>query len=196
VDFRDILATLPPVIATVLVSAVLAWLGWLGRTAARWVTLGMARPIAAGIAYQWIADHPADDPKSRREAAIARAEDYLRMAVPVRMDPDRLRAEVLGGLGRLLAIDPAVTIAVSRETPAPVVNVTVTAPPPPAEPSPPPRPAWWEKWLPAIRATKPTSTLPPRLDPAAALAMGERARAEDQLDALVLTPAQVVTKPI
>jgi len=195
-DWHDALTGIPPIVATVLVSAILGWIGWMLRTAARWVALAMARPVAGGIAYDWICDHPDDPPASRREDAIAKGEDYLRIAVPFRMETDRLRAEVLGGLGVLLATDPSVTIAVSREAPAPVVNVTVTTPSPPA-PSPPPAP-WWERWLSALRPVPPPeSYLPPRLEPAAAIAMGQAARAQDTMASAVLSerPAAPSTSP-
>ncbi len=184
-DWHAALTDLPSLVLTVVATAAIGWIGWLVRTGLRWIALAMARPVAGGIAYQYVATHPEQEPKQRRENAIARAEDYLRMSVPFHMTPDRLRAEVLGGLGRLLAVDPAVSIGLQAS--ATQIPFWLRRPvDPPLEPEP-PRPSWLERLSSMFKRPVP---LPPRITPEQAIAMGIRARAEDTL---ILTSDQIVS---
>lgn len=184
---------LPAIVLPVVVTSALGWIAWLIRAGFRRLALAQARPVAAGIAYDWLTNHPTTDPKQRREDAITRAEDYLRMAVPFRLEPDRLRAEVLGGLGRLLAVDPAISISLQGDPPF-WAKPQLRAPEPEPEAPEPPRPSWLARWR-ALFHRPPRRTLPPlppRLTAEEAIAMGARARAADNTDTLILTADQIV----
>lgn len=183
---------LPAIVLPVVATSVLGWIGWLIRAGFRRIALSLARPVAAGLAYEHIAGHPEIEPRQRREDAIAKAEDYLRVAVPFGLSPDRLRAEVLGGLGQLLAVDPAVSIGLQAgDIPfwlRPGTHAESEAP------EPPPRPSWLARWRSLFHRSPPRPPpLPPRLTPEEAIAMGARARAADtDTDTLILRPDQII----
>lgn len=97
----------------------LAWIGAHVRNTALRNALDMGLKRAGGIAYDYLSSRASGlSASSARMAAINAGIDYVAAALPdtVRsagVTPDVLRNMVTGELGKLLAVDPGVTVASS-----------------------------------------------------------------------------------